>query len=97
MCPACHSLDFDSVEAAGTGTVHSHVTVHYPQVPGFEYPLPIVLVDLPEGVRMLMNADSSDGLSIGEPVSIELREFDPGVRLPLAVRQTANQAEGTTS
>ena len=90
MCPACHSLEHDSIEAAGTGTIHSHITVHYPQVPGFEYPLPVVLVDLPEGVRMLMNADSAAGMAVGQAVRIELREFDPGVRLPIAIREGAN-------
>jgi uncharacterized OB-fold protein len=87
MCPTCHSLEHDSIEASGLGTIHSHITVHYPQVPGFVYPLPVVLVDLPEGVRMLMNADSADDLAVGQAVRIELREFDPGVRLPIAIRE----------
>jgi uncharacterized protein len=95
MCPNCHSLEYDSIEAAGTGAIHSHVTVHYPQVPGFEYPLPVVLVDLTEGVRMLMNADRADGLSIGEAVRIELREFDPGAWLPIALRPDAETSMGS--
>lgn len=86
MCPACNSLEYDSIEADGSGTIHSHITVHHPQVPGFDYPLPVVLVDLAEGVRMIMNADSADDLRVGERVNIELREFDPGTRLPIAIR-----------
>lgn len=89
MCPDCQSLEYDSIEASGSGTVHSHITVHYPQVPGFEYPLAVVLVDLPEGVRVLMNADAPDELAVGDPVTIELREFDPGVRLPVAHASTS--------
>ena len=97
MCPKCHALEFDSVEASDHGTIHSHITVHHPQVPGFDYPLPVVLVDLPEGVRMLMNADGSDEpIQIGEPVQIEVREIDPGVRLPVAVRTNA-QETGTAT
>ena len=52
-CPICHSFDWDTVEASGHGTLHSVVTVHHPQVPAFDYPLPVALVDLAEGVRMV--------------------------------------------
>jgi uncharacterized protein len=101
MCPACRSLEYDSIEAAGTGTLHSHATVHYPEVPGFSYPLAVVLVDLTEGVRMLMNADTLDDLRIGDNVRIELREVDPGVRLPIALpaqaRRPQGEGEGTSA
>jgi uncharacterized protein len=86
MCPTCHSLDWGTVVASGRGTVHSHATVHHPQVPGFDYPLPVLLVDLDEGVRMVMNADApADDVSIGQTVHIEVREFDPELALPIAV------------
>ena len=81
MCPACHSLNFDSVPIEGTGAVHSFVVVHHPQVPGFEYPLPVVLVDVDVAgevvrpVRMVMNtADTEpDAVVVGAPVRIEVR------------------------
>jgi uncharacterized OB-fold protein/acyl dehydratase len=90
MCPACHSLRWDAVPAADHGTIHSWVVTHYPQVPGFAYPLPIVLVDVaPVGggdlVRMVMNADTVDGLAIGATVRIEIRPIDADMRLPMAV------------
>jgi uncharacterized OB-fold protein/acyl dehydratase len=86
MCPVCHSLGWDSVEAAGTGTIHSFVVTHFPQVPGLEYPLPIVLVELDEGVRMVMNTvdTPNDRLEIGAPVTIEIRDAGPGMKLPFA-------------
>jgi uncharacterized protein len=94
MCPACHSLDWDAVDASGRGTVYSHVTVHHPQVPGFDYPLPVLLVDLDEGVRMVMNVDPAGGdVSIGQDVSIEVRTFDPELALPIAVLPTATNDE----
>jgi uncharacterized OB-fold protein/acyl dehydratase len=86
MCPACNALGWDSVEAAGSGTIHSFVVTHFPQVPGLEYPLPIVLVELDEGVRMVMNTvdTPNDALEIGAPVAIEIRDAGPGMRLPFA-------------
>src|SRR5207302_7059365 len=41
MCGNCHSLEWETVEASGRGTVYSHVTVHHPQVPAFDYPLAV--------------------------------------------------------
>ncbi len=86
MCPACHALAWDTVEAAGTGTIHSFVVTHFPQVPGFKYPLPVVLVDLDEGVRVVMNTigTPNDHLVIGASVAIEIHATDPDMRLPFA-------------
>ncbi len=50
-CGHCGSLDWDTVESSGRGTLYSYVVVHYPQVPSFEYPLPIGLIELEEGTR----------------------------------------------
>jgi uncharacterized protein len=94
MCPACHSLEWDTILASGGATVHSHVTVHHPQVPGFDYPLAVLLVDLDEGVRMVMNTDAAgDEVSIGQTVSIEVRTFDPELALPIAVLPPATTSE----
>ena len=35
--------------------LHSYVIVHQPQLPGFTYPLPVALVELEEGVRLVAN------------------------------------------
>ena len=43
------------MESSGRGTVYSYVVVHYPQVPAFEYPLPIGLIELEEGTRVVAN------------------------------------------
>jgi uncharacterized OB-fold protein/acyl dehydratase len=100
MCPACHSRHWDCVDAADRGTIHSWVVTHHPQVPGFEYPLPIVLVDVApasggtERVRMVMNADTVDGLAIDRTVRIEIRAVDDELRLPFAVLDGAEDAEG---
>ena len=54
-CAVCGSLEWDVVESSGKGTLYSYVVVHYPQVPSFEYPLPIGLVELEEGTRVVAN------------------------------------------
>ena len=56
-CAVCGSLEWDTVESSGHGTVYSYVVVHYPQVPSFDYPLPIGLIELEEGTRVVANLD----------------------------------------
>jgi uncharacterized OB-fold protein len=55
MCGACQSTNWESVEASGKGTVHSFTVIHYPAVPGYDYPLPVGLIDLEEGTRIVAN------------------------------------------
>lgn len=70
ICPACHSLDHETVELGGVGTVYSYAVLHHPQHPRFTYPLVAVLVDLDEGVRVVSNlvgvepADVRIGMSV---------------------------------
>ena len=83
-CPECHSFDWDTVEASGRGTVFSFVVVHHPQAPQFEYPLPVVLVELEEGTRLISNIADSDAseIEVGMKVQAELVAFDPDLTLP---------------
>ena len=107
MCAHCHSLAWEPVPATGSGTVHSVAVVHYPQVPGFDYPLGVLLIDVevapaPDGsarptvrpVRMVMNSTDPDPhrLRIGDAVRIEVREVG-GVHLPLATPTDDTSAE----
>lgn len=87
MCPRCHALEWDTVPAAGHGTIHSFVVVHYPVVPSFEYPLPVALVDVngaeSDGVsntngrvntvRMVMNVVDEHGSQVTEGLAIGQR------------------------
>ena len=94
MCPVCQSLIWDSVLAPTTGTIHSFVIVHYPAVPSFDYPLPVLLVDLDDmpGIRVVMNSADSPAelLRVGARVRLEVRDADEspvtgGLRLPFAI------------
>jgi uncharacterized OB-fold protein len=57
---------------------------HHPQAPGFDYPLPIVLVELDEGVRLVANVVGlePDEIEIGLPVRLEWIDADPDLTLP---------------
>jgi len=80
MCPKCHSLEWEPAELSGRGTVHSFVIVHQPQLPGFSYPLPVALVQMEEGVRLVGNLTGTahGAVSIGLPVQADFIEVEAG-------------------
>ncbi len=84
MCPQCRSLEWDTVEAGGRGTVYSFVVNHYPQVPAFDYPLPVALVELEEGTRLVSNLVGIEpgDIKVGMPVEVEFVAFDDELTLP---------------
>ncbi|HEY8218151.1 MAG TPA: bifunctional MaoC family dehydratase N-terminal/OB-fold nucleic acid binding domain-containing protein [Acidimicrobiia bacterium] len=83
-CDRCGSYEWDTVEASGRGTVYSFVVMHYPQVPAFDYPLPIGLVELEEGTRLvadLVGIDRAD-VKVGMAVTVEWDDHDEDLTLP---------------
>ena len=85
MCPSCRSMEWDSVEISGRGTLHTFTVIHYPQFPGYEFPICAALVDLEEGVRMVsdvMDCKPED-LEIGMKLQAYVHEDDDGFKLPL--------------
>ena len=55
--------EWTAQEASGRGTVYSFVVNHYPQVPAFDYPLAVGLIELEEGTRLvadLVGIDAAD-------------------------------------
>ncbi|HEU5008315.1 MAG TPA: bifunctional MaoC family dehydratase N-terminal/OB-fold nucleic acid binding domain-containing protein [Jatrophihabitantaceae bacterium] len=84
-CPSCRSFEWDTVESAGRGTVHSFVVNHHPRTPGFEYPHVVVLVDLDEGVRLIANVTGvqPDAVRIGQAVELAWLDADPELTLPV--------------
>jgi uncharacterized OB-fold protein len=95
-CANCGSLDWDTVESSGRGTLYSYVVVHYPQVPSFEYPLPIGLIELEEGTRVVANLGGveREDITIGMPVCAEFVDFDAELSLPVFVPAGATAAVG---
>jgi uncharacterized OB-fold protein/acyl dehydratase len=84
MCPACQSLDWNTLEASGRGSVYSYVVAHHPPIPPFAYPNVIALVELEEGTRLVSNlvGVSREELKMGMPVVLEIAEVEEGVKLP---------------
>ena len=85
MCPRCQSLEWDTVEASGRGTVYSFVVSHHPQVPSFDYPLTIGLIELEEGTRLVSNVIDVDpaDVHVGMPVEVVFEAVDDDFALPL--------------
>ncbi len=84
MCPDCNSLEWTTQQCSGRGRIHSFVVVHQPQIPGFQYPLPVALVDLEEGVRIVANLrDIAPGkVRINMPVEVEFVEVGKDFVIP---------------
>jgi uncharacterized OB-fold protein len=85
MCANCRSLEWDTVEASGRATVYSFVVNHYPQVPAFDYPLAVGLIELEEGTRLVSDIIGIDPaeITVGMPVQVEFVDFDNELTLPL--------------
>ena len=71
-CDRCGAYDWDTLEASGRGIVYSFVVVHYPQVPAFDYPLPIGLIELAEGTRLVAQIVECppEAITVGMPVEV---------------------------
>jgi len=84
-CGTCRSFEWDTVTASGRGVLYSFVVVHYPQVPSFEYPLPIGLVELEEGTRVVANLEGVEPgeLRIGMELEARFVDFDDDLSLPV--------------
>jgi uncharacterized OB-fold protein/acyl dehydratase len=84
MCSECRSYEWDVVDASGRGTVYSFVVNHYPQVPAFDYPLAVGLIELEEGTRLVANVIGIDAgdVHVDMPVEVEWVDHDPDLSLP---------------
>lgn len=82
VCSNCQSFDLDSVESTGKGSLYSFVVMHYPEVPPFEYPNPIGLVELDEGTRIIAGLVECDHIEIGQPLELVINTFDGDLTLP---------------
>lgn len=83
-CPSCYSFDWDAIEASGRGTVYSFVVMHYPEVPPFEYPNPVGLIELEEGTRLIAQliGVKPGEVEVGQKVMVEFHTYDGELTLP---------------
>jgi hypothetical protein len=84
MCGKCQSTDWESIETSGRGTVHSYTILEYPPIPGYDFPLPVVLVDLEEGTRMIANIIDCpiEDIRIGMQVECRFEMTEGDINLP---------------
>jgi len=96
-CPACGSYELGYTVSSGRGVIYSHVEVNHPQVPGFDYPLPVVLVQLEEGTRLISNVAGIDpgDVEIGLEVECYIERGVDGAMLPV-FRPAAQRRRETT-
>lgn len=74
-CISCGHDKFDTVPLATRGTVHTFVVNQTMPAP-FEAPLPLVVVDLVDGSRiMLQGVGDGTDLRVGTPVRLVLRRY----------------------
>jgi len=85
MCGECQSTEWDAVASRCEGTVYSYVVCHYPQFPGYEYPLAVALIELDEGTRIVSNVAGIDpsGVRIGMRVRGCIEAVDEEMYLPV--------------
>jgi len=97
MCDDCGSAEFDSIPASGRGTIHTFTVIHYPQVPGYEYPIVAIIVDLEEGHRMASTLIDCkpEAVEIGQAVSMVIHEDDDGFKIPLFRLVDGPKRQGT--
>jgi uncharacterized OB-fold protein/acyl dehydratase len=84
MCPGCRSLEWDTLESAGSGEVYSYVLHYHPQIPPFEAGHPVALVALDEGTRLVADlvGVEPDAVHIGMRVQVEFNTLDDELVLP---------------
>ena len=84
MCGKCQSIAWDWIVSKGAGAVHSYVVLHHPPVPGYDYPLPVALIDLDEGTRLVANVVgcAPGEIRIGMRVQGRIEPADDELKLP---------------
>lgn len=98
VCSKCHSFEWDTVQASGRGTIYSFVVMHYPEVPPFDHPNPIALIELEEGTRLisqLVGVKPGD-VKIGDAVQVEFNTFNDG-ELTLPQFRPVTQSAGASA
>ena len=83
-CDHCGSYEWHPLEASGKGTVYSYVVNHHPQVPAFDYPLPLGLIELEEGTRLVAEIVdcAPDAIEVGMAVTVTWIDADDDLSLP---------------
>ena len=71
MCGACHSVEADTQESTGRGTIHSWIVSKHPTEPDADDRI-VVLVELEEGIRLVSNLVGADPAEVENELPVEL-------------------------
>lgn len=86
FCPACSSRDVAVERASGRATLHSYV-IHHREVPGFEPPYAVAVVELEEGPRLMTNIvdceQTPDALRLDMPLEVTFLPLTDEIHLPV--------------
>ncbi|MFT5711455.1 MAG: putative OB-fold protein/acyl dehydratase [Halioglobus sp.] len=84
MCGECQSIEWDSVESTLDGEIFSFTVLHYPKVPGYDYPLCCAVISLAEGTRIVANVVGigHEKVEIGMKVKGKIEQVDEKTMLP---------------
>ncbi|WP_101758832.1 bifunctional MaoC family dehydratase N-terminal/OB-fold nucleic acid binding domain-containing protein [Oceanicoccus sp. KOV_DT_Chl] len=85
MCGECQSIEWDSIESTLDGEIFSFTTLHYPKVPGYQYPCIVGVISLAEGTRLVANIVDIDyeDVVIGMKVKGAVEQVDEKTMLPV--------------
>lgn len=96
LCDRCGSTDQGFVVSSGLGTVFSHVTHHYPPLPGVQLPHTVLLVELEEGVRVvseLAPGEDAAAVAVGTSVRVAFEQVPGAGRVLPAFRIDTRRQE----
>ena len=84
MCPACRSLEWNTLEACGRGKIYSFVLHYHPEIPPFPPGHPIAVIELEEGTRVVTDlvGIEPEEVAIGLAVEVEFNQVDDELVLP---------------
>ena len=73
LCPECRSFDFEWISSSGRGSIYSYTVVRHQTHPAFAVPYTVLLVEMEEGPRIIVQLRASEDASvdIGTPVRME--------------------------
>lgn len=88
FCNQCQSGAWDFIESNMQGEIFSFIELHYPEIPGYTYPLICAVITLDEGTRLVSNIidckpqDVKIGLRVtGEILQVDADNIIPQFRL----------------
>jgi uncharacterized OB-fold protein len=84
FCNKCQSNQWDFIPSKLKGEVFSFIELHYPEIPGYNYPLICAVISLDEGTRIVSNIIDCDPseVAIGKRVVGEVIEVDEDNTIP---------------